>query len=346
MSYGIGDYRFDVEGFFPRWLFDRIIEIRVNDPGVVLREARARQRRERPGGADGKLMILAANHPARGVTAAAGHALVMGDRHSYLGRILRVLADPLCDGVLGTPDILEDLLIVDHLVKREGGPGLLDGRLLVGSMNRGGVAGTAFEMADAFTAYAVQNLVRFRLDAGMVMFRLDPDDPNSGRTIAWCSQAVTDCFRCELPIFVEALPVKRIHGAYQVQRTAEHLIRTVGIASGLGESSLGTWIKIPYCEEYARVARATSCPILMLGGESKGDPSPLLYDFAAGMAAGANVRGTLVGRNVHHPGADDPFAVSAAVSAIVHHGASGDDAVGRLMESRGVSSDALTRYFE
>ena len=34
---------------------------------------------------------------------------------------------------------------------KRGGRGFLDGRVLVGSMNRGGLAGTSFEMDDAFT---------------------------------------------------------------------------------------------------------------------------------------------------------------------------------------------------
>jgi hypothetical protein len=38
------------------------------------------------------------------------------------------------------------------------------------------------------------------------------------------------------------------------------------------------------------------------------------------MAAGANVRGALVGRNVLYPGDDDPLAVADAVGGIIHHG--------------------------
>jgi hypothetical protein len=38
------------------------------------------------------------------------------------------------------------------------------------------------------------------------------------------------------------------------------------------------------------------------------------------MAAGANVRGALAGRNVLYPGDDDPLAVAEAVGGIDHHG--------------------------
>ena len=47
------------------------------------------------------------------------------------------------NGVLGTPDVLEDLLLL----------GALDDKVVIGSMNRGGLAGTAFEIDDRFTAY-------------------------------------------------------------------------------------------------------------------------------------------------------------------------------------------------
>ena len=72
----------------------------------------------------------------------------------------------------------------------------------------------------------------------------------------------------------------------------------VSIASALGDSSRYLWLKLPYCEEYEVVARATSLPILILGGESAGDPAPFLKQIAAAMAAGPNVRGALVGSNV------------------------------------------------
>jgi hypothetical protein len=53
------------------------------------------------------------------------------------------------------------------------------------------------------------------------------------------------------------------------------------------------------------------------------------------MAAGANVRGAMIGRNVLYPGVDDPRAVAAAVSAIVHEGAGVDEALAAMDAGRG-----------
>jgi hypothetical protein len=44
------------------------------------------------------------------------------------------------------------------------------------------------------------------------------------------------------------------------------------------------------------------------------------------MAAGTNVRGALVGRNVLYPGADDPLAIAEAAGGIVHRGWSVEEA--------------------
>ncbi|MSS72645.1 MAG: hypothetical protein EXS64_14305 [Candidatus Latescibacteria bacterium] len=346
MSYAIGSYRFDVERFFPDSLFRAITNVRVKHPEVILEEAVARRRRSRLVGDNGRLMILAADHPARRLTASAGDPLIMGDRRSYLGRLLRVLLNPACDGVLGSPDILDELLIVDHLIRQVGGASLLDGRLLVGSMNRGGLAGSAFEMDDTFTAHTVESMVRYRMDGAKLLLRIDTADPACVRTLTASGQAVTACHRAGLPMFLEPLPVQRTPEGYRVQKDATELIKIVGVASALGESSSGTWIKIPYCDGYEAVARSTTCPVLMLGGESHGDPSPVIREFAQGMRAGGSIRGALVGRNVHHPGADDPLAVSMAVTGVVHEGLDAEQAVERLMGGRGQEMDAIAQYFE
>ena len=43
----------------------------------------------------------------------------------------------------------------------------------------------------------------------------------------------------------------------------------------------------------------------------------------------------MIGRNVLYPGADDPRAVAAAVAAVVHDGASVDDALAAMEAERG-----------
>ena len=66
----------------------------------------------------------------------------MADRRDYLARILRVLSSARVDGVMATMDILEDLLSIDGFLRAAGAAPLLDSKLLIASLNRGGLAGS------------------------------------------------------------------------------------------------------------------------------------------------------------------------------------------------------------
>jgi DhnA family fructose-bisphosphate aldolase class Ia len=342
-EYLIGDYAFDLEAFFPLSIFDRITDVRVEEPEIILRRATARRRRSRLT-LDGRLTILAADHPGRGVTTLGTDPFKMGNRHQYLGRILRVLTTSDFDGFMSTPDMIEELLIVDHLVQQGGGPSFLDGKVLIGCMQRGGVAGVQGELDDRFGSYTAQSLDQFNLDGGKMMFRFVPDDERTLWQIDYCAQAITDLNRYELVPFVEPLRMDYVGGKWVGKNTADELVKLVGVIGALGDSSRHTWMKLPYCEDFRRVAMATTCPILMLGGPSKEDPRSTYHDFAAGMGARANVRGALVGRNVSFPGPEDPSAVAQAIHAIVHDGISPGEAIGLTMSRRDTQLDALTKF--
>jgi hypothetical protein len=343
VEYTTGSYRFDLEAYFPRRIFDKITEIRVDAPEIIEQQAQARKRRTRLT-LDGRMTILASDHPARGVTAIGGDPLIMGNRQEYLGRSLRVLTGSSFDGFMGTPDMIEDLLIVDYLVQQGGGPSFLDDKLLIGCMQRGGIAGAVGEIHDRFTAYTAESIARMRLDGGKMLLRFVDEDERTLQTLYDCALAINDLNRYNLPSFVEPMRVQFVNGKLVTRHTVDELVRLVGIASGLGDSSRNIWLKLPYCENYAQVAVSTTMPIILLGGPSREDPRSTFEDFAAGMAAGATVRGAMVGRNVTFPGADDPAAVAQALDDIVHHGISAGDAVERTMQFRDQTVDFLTRY--
>jgi hypothetical protein len=342
-EYSVEGYKFDLEAFFPLRVFDQITDVRVDTPEIIHRQAAARQRRSRLT-LDGKLTILAADHPGRGVTALGSDPFKMGNRHEYLGRILRVLVTTDFDGFMSTPDMIEELLIVDYLVQQGGGPSFLDGRVLVGCMQRGGVAGVAGELDDRFGSYTAESLHRFNLDGGKMMFRFVPDDERTLWQIDYCAKAITDLNRYELVPFVEPLRMDYASGKWISKNTADELVKLVGVIGALGDSSRHTWMKLPYCDDFRRVAMATTCPILMLGGPSKEDPRFTYRDFAAGMAARFNVRGALVGRNISFPGPEDPAAVAQAIHAIVHQGITPSEAMALTMNRRDAKMDALTRF--
>ncbi len=340
MNYDVQGHRFSREDFFPKAIFDRIADVRVSRPEAV-RDYAARRQRRKTLTMDGKLVILASDHPARMVTGMLGDPLGMGNRLDYLGRILRVAATVKLDGMMSTPDFIEDLMIVDLLNVEAGGSSFLDEQLLIGCVNRGGLIGASFEMDDRATAYTPKGIARMGLDGAKLMFRIDLADEGSGRTLEYCARTIDECNDLGLPVFLEPLPSEKVDGVYKVKRSAADNIKLMGVASALGYSSLNTWLKIQYVADFDRVVQASSLPLLMLGGESKGNPTEMLEQFHAGMSMGGNVRGAMVGRNVTFPGPDDPAAVAAGVAAIVHDGAVPEDAFALIRDMRGKSMDAL-----
>ncbi len=325
---------FDPAAFLPGDLYRAITEVRIERPAVVQEEAERRRRRSAPA-PHGSLVVLAADHPGRKLLNVKDDPLGMADRHRYLSRILRALSCPGIDGVMGTPDLIEDLFILARLLRERGAGNPLDDRLLVGCMNRGGIKGTVFEMDDAFTAFTVERLQALRMDGAKFMVRLDPADAASGRTLAACAEAVSLCVRADLMAFLEPLPVRRVRGAYAVQRTPADLAGMVSVGAALGSSSLNTWLAIPSCLGLEQVAAATTLPILIIGGEVIGDAAPVLRDLHRALQAGPSVRGALMGRNVLFPGADDPRAMAAAVSALVHDRADREATARRMTAERG-----------
>jgi DhnA family fructose-bisphosphate aldolase class Ia len=328
----------DGESLFPSSLLDEITELRVNRPEAIEEEARRRLKRPQIA-PDGKLVLAAVDHPARGVTEIRGDKLAMGDRWQFLARVRRVLQDPNLDGVVASSDILDELFLLSCLERRRTERSFLDGRVIVGSMNRGGLAGAIFEMEDTFTSLTAARLAELRCDGGKMLCRLDPQDPASGRTLTSCALAVTELRRQNLAAFVEPLGVQRKEGGgYDTLKDAASMVRQAGIAAALGESSAHVWLKIPYSQDLARVCRATTLPILLLGGPARETAEETLRDFADGLAAGKRVRGAIIGRNLLYPGDADPLPMCRALTSMVHEGASFAEAIRMLKSGEAVGA--------
>jgi hypothetical protein len=322
----------------------RLTERRIAYPEYALEQSAARLRRERLAPA-GRLNILAADHPARRVTKVGNDWLAMASRQDYLARILRVLSAGSVDGLMATMDILEDLLAIDGFIRERRGAPLLDGKLLIASLNRGGLAGSAWELDDPVTGPSPATCVAWNLDGAKILLRIADEDPASLKTMLASAQAINEANALRLPVFLEPLPVEKTERGWTVQKNAGALARIAGIASALGDSSRYLWLKLPYCPDYEIVARSTSLPILLLGGESAGDPAPFLRELARALAAGPNVRGALVGRNVLYPGEEDPLAMASAVGGIIHEDWPVEQALESLASNRERNLDRIACYF-
>jgi len=339
----VGERRpFDAAAFLPRAWYEALVDLRVRRPAAAHEEAEVRARR-RTLAPDGRLLILAADHPARMMTRAGADPTAMGDRWALLARILRVLTAPGVDGLMATPDIAEEVLMLSHLARRRTGRGWLDDRLLIGCMNRGGLAGTVFELDDRMTAFTPAGLHRLGCDGAKMMVRVDPRDAATAATLEACARAIDVCHDRGLDVFLEAFLVERAPSGVRPRTDAESLIKAAGVAAGLGTSTARTWLKLPYAPHYGRVAAATTLPILMLGGEVREDPAAVLGEFADGMAAGPAVRGALAGRNISFARGEDPRAIAAAAAAVIHARRTPAEAAELLIRERDQELDLVTR---
>lgn len=349
VNYAIGSYVFVDREFTPETLFDMITDIRVSKPYIIADEAKLRKRRDKLT-EDGKLIILACDHPARHVTSVGSDPVRMGNRNDYLSRIVRVLVSDEIDGVMATPDLIDDLFIINYMIKESGGESFLDNKVLVGCMNRSGLSGFKYEMDDMVTAYTAEAMHEMNLDASKILLRLDKDwhSRESIKTLGYCAKAINECNKYNLPIMIEPLPVEQLENGtgYRVKMDKDSMIQTIGVASALGSSTKGHWIKIPYVEGYDKVVKSTTMPILMLGGAPEGSPINTIENFTRGMGAGKNVRGALVGRNVLYPGSDDPQAVAVAISRIIHKNYTAVQAVSYTRENRGKDISLISKYFK
>jgi hypothetical protein len=283
-----------------------LIATRVHRPGAVAQTAAARRRPISLLGEHGKLMMIAADHPARGALRVGDNPVAMGDRIDLLDRLCLALSRPGVNGVLGTPDVLEDLLLL----------GALDDKVVVGSMNRGGLAGTVFELDDRFTAYDAASIAAAGFEGGKMLTRIDPDDPSTVATLAASGRAVSELAGRGLMAMVEPFISHRVEGRVRNELTAEAMIRATGVVAGLGTTSAYTWLKVPIVPDMERVMAATTLPALILGGEVSADPREQDAAFAGWAKALAlpTVQGLVIGRSLLFPPGDD---VAAAVDAAV-----------------------------
>ena len=287
-----------------RW--NALLETRATAPGAVAAAWAARSRRSLLG-EGGRLFLLAADHPARAANSVGGDPLAMADRRDLLDRLLTALAVPGVDGLLGSPDVLEELLLL----------GALEDRVVVGTMNRGGLAGAVWEMDDRMTAYDTASIVESGIEGGKMLLRIDPDDPGTLPTIEACARAVGELAAAGVMAMIEPLPYTTDDsGRARLDDNDDALIRAIGVASALGPTSAHTWLKLPATDDVERVMSATTLPSLILGGAPGPDPATAFAAWERALAV-PQVRGLVVGRTLLYPPDGDVEAAVTTAAGIV-----------------------------
>lgn len=267
-----------------------LVEARVFDP-TSLQTALANRSRRSLAGKDGRLLILAADHTARGKLSVGDDPLAIADRFTMLDRIVRALANSDVDGVLASADILEELAWL----------GVLEGRLAIGTMNRGGVIGARWELDDRMTAYDADHIAEYGLDGGKMLLRIEDSDSGVARTIESVAAVITQLADRGIMCLLEPLPyLVDEDGLAVLDDSDDRLIKVVAVASGLGSSSARTWLKVPATDRMAEVAGATSMPVLMLGGDPGKNTAQTFTRWEKAMTI-PNVRGLVAGRTLLYP---------------------------------------------
>jgi hypothetical protein len=286
-----------------------LLHTRATDPQAVHKLYTTRARRASLLTDSGTMFLVAADHTARGAMGVPGDPNAMVNRRSLLERLLIALENPAVDGVLGTPDIVEELLLL----------GALQDKIVIGSMNRGGLAGADWEIDDRFTAYSASAIADLGLDGGKMLLRIVDNDAGTVPTLQACADAVTSLAARGVMAMVEPLPYRRVDGKLQLLKDGPSLARAATVASSLGETSAYTWLKLPAPEDPDFVLAATTLPTVVLGGV----PGPSVQEDIASWGRSLRhpvVRGLVVGRALLYPPDGDVAGAVEAAAKVLHEG--------------------------
>lgn len=281
---------------------DRLVSTRFTQPDAISRLAMQRKPFPRTQD-DTQVLIIAADHTARGVLGVGGQPDALHNRADVLNRVCVALQRPGVAGVLGTPDVIEDLLML----------GVLEEKLVFGSMNRGGLADATFGIDDRYTAYTPQSVADCRLDGGKLLLRMDLADPATAVALEAAAHAVTELAGRSLVAMVEPFMATKVDGQLRNILTPDAVIRSIGIASAIGATSARTWLKLPVVDDMSRVLDASSLPVVILGGDVSGDQTAIFERWRHALRHPA-CRGIVAGRTLLYPPDDD---VAGAVDTAV-----------------------------
>ncbi|OZC87135.1 aldolase [Rhodococcus sp. 06-412-2C] len=269
--------------------YAEVTAIRATDPQAIERAWATRVTRPTIRG-NGRLMIVAADHPARGALSVGSNMTAMNSRTELLDRLRAALANPGVDGVLGSADILDDLVLL----------GALEDKVVFSSMNRGGLAGASFELDDRMTGATAASTAKARMNGAKMLTRIALDDPGTLATMTACAQAIDELAAANLIAMVEPFLSRRVEGRVKNDLSTDAVIKSIHITQGLGSSSAHTWMKLPVVPEMDRVMDATTFPTLLLGGDPQTAPEETYASWARALEIPA-VRGLIVGRTLLYP---------------------------------------------
>ena len=285
----------------------QLLRERAERPSNFVEAVTSRRRRPLMG-PDRRLLIVAADHTARAIVAAGDQPFALANRRDLLDRLTRILRHPKVDGLLASADIVEELAWL----------GALEEKLVFGTMNRGGYLGATWGLDDRMTAYDAEHVARLGLDGGKVLLRIEHSDRGVATTIEDVVAQMRLLEERGLVCIVEPLPyVINDAGQPALDRSTDRLDKIISIASGLGANSMLTWLKLPAWTSATTLGRATSMPILLLGGDPGPDLDVTLREWEQSLQV-PNVIGLVAGRPLLFPHAQTVEEITKRAVELVH----------------------------
>lgn len=252
-----------------------------------------------PGPLKGPVLLLAADHRARGVVTVERY-------HDYVTALRAALAN--CDGVLASAQPLWDLAE----------SGALTDRRTYLSINRTGLAGSTFEHDDRLVA-TVGRAAAEGWTGIKHMTRIDRGDARTADALELLGRVLEEARAVGLEALVESVPWRDGH----MVSDADSVVEAAVIAHDLGAPVL----KVPVPDvppgvarrlAVARVVGSVGAPVLFLGGprgsEDDGAVRRRVLDEVADVMAGGGA-GMALGRVLYLD--PDPAAFSALVAEAV-----------------------------
>lgn len=287
--------------------WSRLLQDRAERPRAFVDALAARRRRPLMG-RDRKLLIVAADHTARAIVAAGDAPFALANRRELLDRLIRILSNPGVDGLLASADIIEELAWF----------GVLDEKLVFGTMNRGGYLGATWGLDDRMTAYDADHVARLGLDGGKVLLRIEHSDRGVITTIEQVVEQIRLLEERGHVCIVEPLPyVVGVGGLPELDRSTQNIDKIISIAAGLASSSMLSWLKLPAWTSLATLERSSTLPVLMLGGDPGDRLDETFHEWGERLRL-ANVIGLVAGRPLLFPHGIGVEEVTERAARLVH----------------------------
>jgi DhnA family fructose-bisphosphate aldolase class Ia len=248
-----------------------------------------------------------------------GRALIVAMDHALLDGPLAGLENPretIARIIAGGADAVLTSYGVAREFARELAP---LGLILRGD---GGATGLGRGAGPTALQFSVESALRLGADAIAVCAY--PGTANEEVSLTNLAHTVEAAHAWDVPVLAEMVPGSFAGGP------EFRTLAAVSMAARVGAELGADIIKCPYADGFERVSSTTYVPVVILGGAKQGGEREMLTKIKAAVDAGG--AGVAVGRNIWQ--SSDTTRMTAAIAAILHAGASVDEAMRQAFPSR------------